>query len=49
MHKSLGGDQALVRRRRMKVFLVLSGSLCCPSLLILEDNSLLCSINDKDD
>jgi len=49
MHKSLGGDQALVRRRRMKVFLVYSGSLCCPSLLTLEGKSLPFGINDKDD
>ena len=49
MHKSLGGDQALVRRRRMKVFLVLSASLGCPSLLILEGKLLLPGFNEKDD
>jgi len=49
MHKSLGGDQALVRRRRMKVFLVHSGLLCCPSLLTLEGKLLLPGFNDKDD
>jgi hypothetical protein len=48
MHKSLGGDQALVRRRRMKVFLVHSGLLFCPGLMILEGKSLLPGINDKD-